>query len=60
MVGAAERDSRLLEVLENFIFHPPVRKAKALLDAGAIGEPLTIRIKSVFDDPRPSDTGAGP
>lgn len=35
MVGAAERDSRLLKVPEAFAFHPLVRKAKALLDAGA-------------------------
>lgn len=41
-----------LKVFENFVFYPPVQKAKALLDAGAIGEPLTIRIKSVFGDPR--------
>ena len=33
-------------VFENFIFYPPVAKAKALVDAGAIGTPLTIRIKS--------------
>ena len=33
-------------VFENFIFYPPVVKAKALVDGGAIGTPLTIRIKS--------------
>tara|TARA_R110002126_G_scaffold291800_1_gene459011 strand:- start:92116 stop:93183 length:1068 start_codon:yes stop_codon:yes gene_type:complete len=34
------------KVFENFIFYPPVMKAKSLIDEGAIGEPLTIRIKS--------------
>ena len=43
---------RFFKVFENFVFYPPVQKAKALLDEGAIGEPLTIRIKSVFGDPR--------
>ena len=52
MVASAERGGRFLKVFENFVFYPPVQKAKALLDEGAIGEPLTIRIKSVFGDPR--------
>ena len=52
MVAAAERAGRFFKVFENFVFYPPVQKAKALLDEGAIGEPLTIRIKSVFGDPR--------
>lgn len=52
MVAAAERAGGFLKVFENFVFYPPVQKAKALLDEGAIGEPLTIRIKSIFGDPR--------
>ncbi len=52
MVDAAQRHGRFFKVFENFVFYPPVQKAKALLDEGAIGEPLTIRIKSVFGDPR--------
>ena len=52
MVAAAERHGRFFKVFENFVFYPPVQKAKSLLDEGAIGEPLTIRIKSVFGDPR--------
>jgi predicted dehydrogenase len=52
MVAAAERGGRFFKVFENFVFYPPVQKAKELLDEGAIGEPLTIRIKSVFGDPR--------
>ena len=52
MVDAAQHHGRFFKVFENFVFYPPVQKAKALLDEGAIGEPLTIRIKSVFGDPR--------
>ena len=33
-------------MFENFVFYPPIAKAKALVEAGAIGEPLTIRVKS--------------
>ncbi len=46
MVAAAARAHVRLKVYENFIFYPPVQRAKALLEAGEIGEPLTIRIKS--------------
>ena len=52
MVAAADSAGGFLKVFENFVFYPPVQKAKALLDEGAIGEPLTIRIKSIFGDPR--------
>src|SRR5689334_2242353 len=48
MIAAARRAGVVLRVFENFVFYPPVVKAKALVDAGAIGEPLTIRIKSNF------------
>ncbi len=46
MIAAAQAAGRLLKVYENFIFYPPVQRAKALIDNGEIGEPLTIRIKS--------------
>ena len=52
MVEAAESAGTFLKVFENFVFYPPVMKAKELLEAGAIGEPLFIRIKSNFGDPR--------
>ena len=35
-----------MRVFENFVFYPPVVRAKSLVDEGAIGEPLTIRIKT--------------
>ena len=46
LIAAAAQAGVPFRVFENFIFYPPVAKAKALVDAGAIGTPLTIRIKS--------------
>jgi predicted dehydrogenase len=46
MIAAAKKAGVVFKVFENFIFYPPVLRAKALIDAGEIGEPLTIRIKS--------------
>ncbi|MEZ5824812.1 MAG: Gfo/Idh/MocA family oxidoreductase [Geminicoccaceae bacterium] len=46
LVEAAEAHDRPVKIFENFIFYPPVLKARELVDAGAIGEPLSIRIKS--------------
>jgi predicted dehydrogenase len=46
MVAAAQAAGVIFKVFENFIFYPPVQRAKALIEAGEIGEPLTIRIKS--------------
>ncbi|HHY56025.1 MAG TPA: Gfo/Idh/MocA family oxidoreductase [Chloroflexi bacterium] len=46
MIAATQRAGVMFKVFENFIFYPPVQRAKALVDAGEIGEPLSIRIKS--------------
>ena len=46
LVAAAEAHDRPVKIFENFIFYPPVMQARALVDAGAIGTPLSIRIKS--------------
>ena len=46
MVAAAESAGLILKVYENFIFYPPVQRAKALIDNGEIGDLLTIRVKS--------------
>jgi predicted dehydrogenase len=46
LIAAAKKAGVILKVFENFIFYPPMLRAKALIEAGEIGEPLTIRIKS--------------
>lgn len=46
MIAAAAAAGLTLRVYENFIFYPPVVHARELIDAGEIGDPLTIRIKS--------------
>ncbi|MGI9418869.1 MAG: Gfo/Idh/MocA family protein, partial [Geminicoccaceae bacterium] len=46
LVAAAEAAERPVKIFENFLFHPPVIKALELVESGAIGEPISIRIKS--------------
>jgi predicted dehydrogenase len=46
MIAAAKQAKVIFKVFENFIFYPPVLRAKELINAGEIGDPLTIRIKS--------------
>ena len=48
LVESVRKYDKPFKVFENFIFHPPVIKAKELIDKGAIGKPLSIRIKSNF------------
>ena len=43
---AAARSGRTLRIFENFMYYPPHQKAKALVEEGAIGTPLSIRIKT--------------
>ena len=45
MVDAAKKSTGRFRVLENFVFYPPYVMAKELIEAGEIGEPLTIRFK---------------
>lgn len=45
MIQAAEDAGVVLKVYENFVFYPPYVEAKRLLDAGEIGDPLSIRMK---------------
>jgi len=44
MIDAAERAGVVLRVYENFVFYEPFVRAKAMIDAGEIGEPQMIRL----------------
>lgn len=46
LVEVAATSKRPFKIFENFVFYPPVLKARELVDADAIGKPLSIRIKS--------------
>jgi predicted dehydrogenase len=46
LAGVAERTGSTLRVFENFMFYPPHQKAKQLIDEGAIGHPLSVRLKT--------------
>ncbi|MFH1149586.1 MAG: Gfo/Idh/MocA family oxidoreductase [Actinomycetota bacterium] len=45
MIEAADRAGRKLKVYENFVFYPPYLLAKKMIEAGEIGEPVSIRYK---------------
>ena len=53
LIVRAKQTGVVFRVFENFIFYPPIAKAKALVDAGAIGTPKTIRIKAIPAAARP-------
>lgn len=44
IAAAVARARTTFRVTENFLYYPPIVKAKALLDAGVIGEPSLVRI----------------
>jgi len=44
IAAAVARAKTTFRVTENFLYYPPILKAKALLDAGVIGEPSLVRI----------------
>jgi len=45
MVAACRQAGVKLKLFENFVFYPPYRRAKEIVDAGGIGRPLSINIK---------------
>src|SRR5262249_42541061 len=51
IIAEASAAKLQLRVFENVLFYPQVQRAKALIDAGAIGEPLSIRVKCNKGDP---------
>ena len=50
MIEAAATSGRRLKVFENFVFYPPLVRARELLRDGAIGRPLHFRMKVVMAD----------
>jgi len=44
MIAAAEKSGVLLRVYENFVHYEPAMKAKTILDAGEIGDPVMLRM----------------
>lgn len=46
MIDRARERGVVFKVFENFVFYPPVRRAKQIIDAGDIGDVLSIRLKS--------------
>ena len=52
MAEAAARHDRVLRVFENYIFYPPLQRARQLLQEGAIGRPLHFRMRSLAGDSR--------
>ena len=47
---AAAASGRRLKVFENFVFYPPLVRARELLREGAIGRPRHFRMKVVMAD----------
>lgn len=45
MVAAADKSECVFRVYENFRFYPAHLKAKELIDAGEIGEPVSVRFR---------------
>jgi len=67
IIAASEQADALCRIYENFRFYPAHIRAKELIDAGEIGEPLSIRFKltngytpdSVWTDPDPGPSWRG-
>jgi predicted dehydrogenase len=50
MIAAADASGRRAKLFENFVFYPPLLRARELLREGAIGKPLHFRMKVVMAD----------
>lgn len=47
MIEAADQADTLFRVFENFRSYEPYMRAKAMINTGEIGEPLSIRVKTI-------------
>lgn len=51
LAAVALAAGRVLRVFENFAHYPPHRLARRLIDEGAIGTPLSVRVKTALGNP---------
>ena len=51
VAATASRSGKTLRVFENFSYYPPHVRAKELVEGGAIGTPLSIRLKTAAGRP---------
>ncbi len=51
VAAVARRAPGVFRVFENFMHYPPHRKARALIEQGAIGMPLSVRVKTAAGHP---------
>ncbi|MCK5128798.1 MAG: Gfo/Idh/MocA family oxidoreductase [Clostridiales bacterium] len=51
MIEAAKKAGIVFKVCENYVSYPAFIKAKELIDAGEIGEPISIRLKTHAGNP---------
>lgn len=52
IVRAAKASEKVFRVFENYRYYPPYVRAKEMLDAGEIGEPVTLRMKVIGGNPK--------
>ncbi|MFN8125177.1 MAG: Gfo/Idh/MocA family oxidoreductase [Candidatus Nanopelagicales bacterium] len=46
IIARAAEAGVTLKIFENFVFYPPIQRARSLIDNGEIGDVLSIRLKS--------------
>jgi len=52
IIAAAQRSGKLFRGCDNFLYYPPYNKARQLMDEGAIGEPISFRVKVLGGSPQ--------
>ena len=50
IVEAAKKTDKYMRVFENFAYYEPMSRAKQMLDEGVIGEPISMRMKTIIGD----------